>query len=328
MRYIMVWLAALAGTSNSGEHAQRTITVPPVRAHHALVYHEGDGRVLLTGGSTPVNGGRSFLFYNDVWAFAGKGWRLLGKSGPEQSGQRLAYDSKRKRILSFGGFSGKANGSLLQLKDGAWRPLQGLPERPTAEGGWIYDRARDRFVLFGGGGTAPGTVHGDTWEYDGASWRKMATPDSPSPRQAFAMVFDEKRGRTLLFGGMTADGQALGDTWAYEAGKWIELPGDGPAPRHSAGMAYDSKRRQMILFGGMSGRTQLQDTWGWNGKGWAKLAETGPPARSMGQLAYDRRRDRTVLFGGRNGFPNGDKNDSWEWDGAAWKRVAAAAAAE
>jgi hypothetical protein len=194
----------------------------------------------------------------------------------------------------------------------------------AAEPGFVHDSRRDRFVAFGGS-SGPGAARGDTWEYDGATWTRVGAATPPA-RQALAMVFDERRGRTVLFGGMGTGprGQhppALGDTWEYDGSTWTELKVAGPSARFAAGVAYDSRRGRMILFGGLTSDGFNGETWSWDGTAWTRLADSGPEPRAMGSLAYDKHRDRVVLFGGRKGWPDGDLNDTWEWDGATWRRV-------
>jgi hypothetical protein len=297
---------------------------PPVRAHHSLAYDDARQRVILTGGSTPLDGGRNYTFFNDLWEFDGTRWSALPSSGANLSGAKLAFDTKGKRMVSFGGYTGSASiGDLRVLENNVWRTMGQHSEMPAAEPGFVYDTKRGRFIAFGGS-AGRGHAHGDTWAFDGERWSRLATT-SPPARQAHAMVYDERRGVTVLFGGMAraASGppQTLGDLWEFDGNTWTQVNATGPLPRNSAGMAYDSKRGLVILFGGGDASGFKGDTWSWDGAVWRKLADTGPDPRAMGYLAYDTRRDRIVLFGGRKGWPNGDLNDTWEWDGSTWRRI-------
>jgi hypothetical protein len=324
-RTIAMALAALVAAS-AAQGAS-----PPRRAHHALVYDEARRLVLLTAGSTPLDQGQRFQFFNDLWAWDGSTWRSIGASGDEMSGIGLAYDPDRKRVFSFGGYSGRSLEVLRALENDRWKELTPLHEMPVAEPGFVYDRARRRFVAFGGS-QGPGRAAGDTWEFDGMSWTRVGVPGPPA-RQAHAMAFDARRGRTVVFGGMgeAPQGQrppAFGDTWEYDGRAWTKVDSTGPVARNGAGVAYDSKRGLVILFGGAGEAGFLGDTWAWNGKSWRKLADQGPEPRVMGYLAYDAKRDRVVMFGGRKGWPDGDLNDTWEWDGKVWRRVAGDAPAK
>lgn len=321
LRLASIAIATVLGTldPSSGEN----VTAPAPRAHHALVYDESRRAVLLTAGSTPLDQGQRFQFFNDLWAYESCQWRRLGESGARVSGVALAYDSRNSRVLSFGGYNGRSLGELRALEGDRWRTLGTHAAMPVAEPGFVYDSNRDRFVAFGGS-AGPGLAAGETWEYDGVAWKRVDASGPPA-RQAHVMVFDSKRGRTVLFGGFgpAPPGQpppAYGDTWEFDGKHWQEAKAAGPSPRNAAGVAYDSKRGVVILFGGAGAAGFLGDTWSWNGKVWTKLADSGPEPRAMGYLAYDQQRDRVVLFGGRKGWPNGDLGDTWEWDGAVWER--------
>jgi len=297
-------------------------TRPPVRAHHSVFYDDAGKRVLLTGGSTPLDGGQRFEMFNDLWAFDGKSWKQLQSSGVQMSGMQIAFDSKRNRIVSFGGFDGNSRGDIRVLEHDAWRTLGVHEQMPVSEPGFVYDTKRDRFVVFGGS-AAMGKAYSDTWEYDGSTWTKLSVT-GPSARQAHVMVYDERRGVTVLFGGMVVPGpgqqpQPLGDTWEFDGAKWTRRDTTGPSPRFGAGATYDSKRGLVLVFGG-GGAGGKSDLWGWDGSTWKLIAEGGPESRSMGYMAYDKQRDRVVMFGGRKGWPN-DLNDTWEFDGSAWRRI-------
>ncbi len=294
--------------------------IPYRRAHHELVYDEAGQSIMMISGSTPLAGGQSFKFFNDIWRYDKSGWHRTGVSGDERSGIRLAYDSKRKQLFSYGGFVGRTSKAELRvLEGGAWKVLSDLPEMTSAEGGLVYDSKRDRLIAFGGSASR-GHLNNITWEWDGTSWKKNLTA-GPEGRQAFAMVYDSKRNKTVLFGGMGASPQTIyEDTWEFDGSQWKKVSTTGPGPRMSCGYAYDSKRGMLMIFGGTSGGKAMGDTWGWNGTAWKKLAESGPTPRMMGYMAYDKARDRIVMFGGRLGWPN-DANDTWEWDGIKWAEI-------
>ena len=297
---------------------------PPARAHHALAYDPQARRVVLTAGSTPRDSGRSFEFFADVWAFDGERWSEVSRSGDRLSGIGLAFDARRGRLNSFGGYDGSARGDLRVLDPEGWRTLARFDDMRTSEPGVAYDARRGRLVVFGGSARR-GHAYGETWELDGTRWHRVDVTGPPA-RQAHLMVFDERRGRVVVFGGMGTAPESerppvLGDTWEYDGVRWTRLDVAGPSPRMAAGAAYDARRGMVVVFGGSGQDGFLGDTWGWDGTSWRRLADTGPAARVMGQLAYDAARDRIVMFGGRRGWPNGDLADTWEWNGSAWSRV-------
>ena len=298
-------------------NAQQNIR-PGVRAHHSLVYDEDAKAIILTGGSTPLDGGNSFKFYNDVWSFNGKEWISKGQAGDERSGISLAYDTKRKRIYSFGGFTGdnRARSEFRIFENNQWQDLSS-PGFTAAESGMVYDAHRDKLVVFGGSGYG---LNRDTWEWDGNAWKKFDGAN-PEGRQAFVMVYDEARKKTVVFGGVgSAPGTLLDDTWEFNGKTWQKISVSGPVPRASAGYAYDSDKKLLIIFGGMTKGGFLNDTWSYDGNEWKLLSTDGPQKRAMGYLAYDKQRKKVLLFGGRLGWPN-DAADTWEWDGTKWNEI-------
>lgn len=296
-------------------------TIPHKRAHHELIYDEKNKVILMTGGSSPSEDGKTFPFFNDVWAYDGVSWKYKGEAGDKRSGMRLAYDSKRKKIFSFGGFSD--NGSLDDLRvfeNNEWKTIARLPEMKAAEPGFVYDESRDRLIAFGGS-SAMGQVNNTTWEWDGTSWKKFEG-QSPEGRQAFAMIYDNKRKRTVLYGGADGNRKVFADgVWEFDGMAWKNIVTEtNPGERISPGYAFDSKRNLFILFGGISKGELKNDLWAWDGTSWKLLSTDGPSKRTMGYMAYDKDRDRIVLFGGRLGWPN-DVDDTWEWNGKQWNEA-------
>jgi len=284
-----------------------------------MAYDEARGRVILYGGSTPLDGGARFEFFDDTWAFDGSDWTQLSVSAPRQSGMRLVWHARARSLMAFGGFDGSLSLShLLRLDSTAWTPLASRPQEPAAEPGVVYDSRRDRLIAFGGS-EGRSEVNDDTWEFDGTRWTRFEGA-GPGARQGFTMEYDAARGVTVLFGGMTGDGRRLADTWEFDGTQWRSIPVSGPSARFAHGSAYDARRGMVIVFGGIAGEN-IGETWGWNGTVWRLLATDGPSPRSMPAMAYDRARDRVVLFGGRTTYPDGDMNDTWEWDGTRWQQV-------
>jgi hypothetical protein len=319
---IVTLLYSILLPAQSAQESKTSIAnMPDKRAHHEMVYDEANKLVLMIGGSTPLNGGQSFKFFNDIWKYNNTGWSKVTNAGDERSGIRLAYDTKRNKLYSYGGFTAnnQSSGQLRVLENGEWKILSDIPEMKGAEPGFVYDVSRDKFVAFGGS-AGRGLVNNTTWEWDGTTWKKLEGK-SPDGRQAFVMVYDSKRKKTILFGGMgTSPKEKFGDTWEFDGTTWTKVGESGPESRMSCGYAYDSKSGMLIIFGGNGNDGIKGDTWGWDGKEWKKLSDTGPAPRTMGYMAYDKDRDRIVLFGGRFDWPN-DADDTWEWDGKQWSEI-------
>jgi hypothetical protein len=318
MRLRLIVISALAFLSFP---AYSQDAIPSKRAHHELIYDPVNKVVLMMNGSTPLNGGSSFQFYNDVWKYDGKAWTKIGNAGDERSGIKLAFDTKRHLLFSFGGFlsNNSCSGEMWEWFDGYWSMVTNEAGMKAAEPGFVYDSDRDRLIVFGGS-AAQRSVNNTTWEWDGTFWTKFDGP-GPEGRQGHVMIYDSKRKKTVLYGGMNGSGKQFDDgIWEFDGTQWLNIPNPktNPGPRLASGYTYDSKRGLLILFGGMSNDVTMGDTWSWEGRVWKKLSDKGPAPRMMGYMAYDANRDRIVLFGGRLGWPN-DVNDTWEWDGSKWQ---------
>jgi hypothetical protein len=285
---------------------------PAPRAHHSGVYDAARREFLIYGGFTFDGQVRRLT---DVWAWNGRVWRFVGDTGVPKIVAPLAYDSKRQRVLMFGGSDAEqSDGKLRTLEGKSWQIVTDAPDIARDDASLTYDSRRDCLVLFGG--TNRGLFYADTWEYSGSGW-KQTYRSGPSLRSAGAAVYDSARGVTVLYGGFRPL-SALGDTWEWDGNRWKLITESGPGPRSWPGIAYDSKRKRTILFGGEDDRGRFYaDTWAWDGKRWTRIATGGPPARIQFVMGYDSARDRVVLFGGMK-MPPTYLNDVWEFDGARW----------
>lgn len=207
------------------------------------------------------------------------------------------------------------------------------PTAPGARAGaaMVYDPENHGIILFGGSYTATEpdghndvVTAGDTWLWDGKSWRRLDVQGPPARDTAMA-AYDSVRHVIVLFGGSgpAGAGQAklFQDTWTWNGGQWEEQrPAHSPNPRMRAGIAFDEVRGVVVMFGGEGEGTTTDDaTWTWNGVDWTLLDPTTvPPARHFASMAFDAARGVTVLFGGSMGGAR--FNDTWTWDGANWTR--------
>jgi hypothetical protein len=149
---------------------------PPARMMHAMVYDARRKKTVVFGGMGARSGEASTPIFGDTWEFDGERWTLIQSAGPPpRLGAGSAYDSKRGLVLVFGGSNEQGALNDLWAWDGtSWRKLaEGGPEARVF-GSMAYDKRRDRLVLFGGRRGAPDDSDlGDTWEWDGAAWRRI-----------------------------------------------------------------------------------------------------------------------------------------------------------
>ena len=205
-------------------------------------------------------------------------------------------------------------------KPRAWRQLavSGPPGFHSAR--VVFDEARGKAVLFGGG--TANAASSDTWEWDGTAWSRPAITTTPTARQSPGLAYDSARHVVRLFAG--SDGTS--DPWEWDGGTIWKSSGTSPSSpdiRYSAAMAYDRARDVLVVFGGITTTMPSVDnleTWEWSASsGFVKRSPAlSPPPRHAAALVYDESRARTVLFAGSDGMV---RNDVWEWDGTGWAQL-------
>jgi hypothetical protein len=222
------------------------VSAPAARFTHAMAFDSGRNRTVLFGGFSST----SNAFFNDTWDWDGATWTQLSPftRPPVRRHHALAYDSARRRIVLFGGFSTVQNyGDTWEFDGNNW--TQRFPAAaPAARWGhaMAFDVARGRVVLFGGVAAAS---FADTWEWDGSNWIQRTPATSPSARNQFAMAYDPTRGKTVLFGSGVAP---MDETWEWDGNNWSRrTPLVSPPGRYYDALAHDDVRGVTVLFGGL-----------------------------------------------------------------------------
>jgi len=199
---------------------------------------------------------------------------------------------------------------------------------PRSRHGLVYDRAVGATVLFGGIVWAgDGQMRGDTWVLRDGLWSRDRSSGPPA-RHRGAMVYDERRGVTLLFGGSPGGWNMLADTWTYEPGRWGRRRSwfaRGPSPRCGHAMAFDGAAGEIVLFGGINPRDRsLGDTWTWSDGSWQSVRGPGPPARRYAAFAFDPDLGGCVLHGGSVDDQGREQfGDAWLFRDRAWTQLPA-----
>lgn len=280
----------------------------------------GDRVLLLQGGVRRVAGTYELTFAN------GPRWRALG-GGVGRSGVALAYDSKRRRILTFGGYYASGGGGIVSYSNELrWKSIDSLgstalinaenPPRPTYRASMIYDSKRDRVVIYGG-------MHSsEIWECDLSAtpaWRRLE--DGP-PRAGHRAIYDPIGDRMLAFGGESTAG-----FWSLAFGAAPppvpEIPGDAV---QAINAVFDPRSRRLIAQGGyrVIGPSQylpINRVWGISLEDpthWTDLAPHAmPPATPSDEwaVAHDVGRDLTWVIA----WPSDTKCELWAFHpGGKW----------
>jgi hypothetical protein len=289
----------VAGTDVAATGATGSVTTEPSSARCYAVMTDAPGRigVLLFGGwSAPLSDDPEWL---GISAFRpGEQWTELGEAVPEP-GDVFGFDAGSGRAVFL-----EAGGGTWSFDPASrrWKDLKA--DAPPAHGArMVYDTESNRLISFGGDEFGP--LSAATWSYDveTSMWTEMDPPRGPDPRSYFAMAYDQRRDRVVVFGGSGTLG-ALGDTWAYdlESDTWTRLARGGPEARAYTTMAYDSGSDRMILFGGVTQPSEepFGDTWAFDlgAHAWTELDIAGPSARAWHVMAADAESGVIVLFGG------------------------------
>lgn len=253
---------------------------PPPRTFPAMAYDEAEKNLILFGGNRVLfgSGQEDNTFLDDMWVWDGRTWQPIQvETPPARAEAGMAYDSRRKRIVLFGGHR-SVNGERVRLGDTwewdgqQWEKVSAEGPAPRNGAAMAYDASRQRVVLFGGGG-APD----ETWEWDGKSWEQNAAAHTEG-RFNSAMAYDASHQALIRYGGWTRAGR-VGDTWQYDGARWARLSDTGPAGRNHTAMVYDSRRGVIVLFGGHDGERVFGDTWEWDGSVWRLKTENKPRPR-------------------------------------------------
>ena len=94
---------------------------------------------------------------------------------PSRYGHALAYDTDRRTVLLFGGRVSGAYANDLWEYDGVdWtNRTVAISPQGRSQFAMSYDLLRHRCVVFGGNGEGS-ALFGDTWEWTGSHWNRIA----------------------------------------------------------------------------------------------------------------------------------------------------------
>ena len=180
----------------------------------------------------------------DAWLWDGQTWTFhssLPTYVPSLLLEDWAYDSVRQKMMYL---------SLYTSAFWEW-DSQGWTRRPFTNGptyrtlyAFAFDPTRNRAILYGG------TGYNETWEWDGAQWKKMQ-PAHPPP--AFSRIaiqeFVPALGGVLVAGWLPFS--QVAEAWLWRGTDWERLPEFDPpwwSPNNVPYVVYDVGRQRLLAF--------------------------------------------------------------------------------
>ncbi len=146
---------------------------PGARRFAAMAFDQSRGVALLSGGSSSE--AWPLVPSAETWQWNGATWSR-GADGPARIDHRLAYDSRRERVVMFGGTDANGIGSSDVWEwDGEWHlvPVTGPAPRPRREFAMGYDPVRGETIIVGGRTIDSYGLLYDAWAWNGTSWRQL-----------------------------------------------------------------------------------------------------------------------------------------------------------
>ena len=258
-------------------------------------------------------------------------------------GGNLAYDTKNKRFILFGGYDGTTRyNEVWELSaDSAysrWHKLSPTGTPPTAKNlaASTYVRGTtsgsvDKAYMIIWGGATPSDNNDmqilDVTTPGSEAWSTVTQTNAPAVRSYLthhmaAKAVSSSSADLYLFGGWgaTRTNDLLKCTFNVNTPTsvtWTTLKANGasgsPSGRSGTGMIYDGANDRLILMGGYNGTSYLADAWQYSISSgtFTQLSPTGttPGARELHNVAYDSVNQRMIIMGGWQGSTASNRND-------------------
>ncbi len=250
----------------------------------------------------------------ELFAWTGAEWTSFKPS--YRPGASVAFDSNRGVVVLFGGqLFGRAHqfeGELWEWDGTRWSLHLPSPH-PVGryQAGLVFDRDRNRVVLFGGSnklnqpGGLMGVDYDDTWEWDGTSWHEVTSSVRPPAGAAEArLVFVPPLHRSLYVH------PTLG-RWSFDGTGWQQ---DQPGAQPNGVMLFDASASKLAAIAPSSSSTTQRsffDGSTWTGQ---MFATTWRPDWLRIDAAFDVSRSLTVFHFADSTY----QPQTWEFDGATF----------
>jgi hypothetical protein len=167
-------LSTNAGVS---DWTQIPATGPGAREEMALAYDAMRRRTVLLGGFNRDTG----AILGDTWEYDGAEWTPVNSASLQVRYRHDGvYDTKRNRVVVYGGFDGSAiQTNSIEFDGTTWTAVGGTGSPFATEMYMAYDQTTRRSVVFGGVGT-PGFGN-QTWGYGGVDRASLGMFGSGCP---------------------------------------------------------------------------------------------------------------------------------------------------
>ena len=236
------------------------------RFNASMVLRDDTGDLLVFGGNTSGSA-LQYVPNNDVWRFDFKtsAWSMITTAGSVPAKRFFTgglWDSKRKRLVVYGGADESLFANTAKFKDDIWaldfaqdpprwaRLDINATEKPDGRywSSLVYDAVADRYVMFGGHDDKSQGNRNDLWAFDpttkqwgvmvaGDTYNKPAISFCNFPPDFTNVIEDvpERRNGGLVVGSKDGVWIAGGKTdcgviddlhfYGYNTGKWAEVTG-------------------------------------------------------------------------------------------------------
>lgn len=239
------------------------IRSPPARAGHAMAYDPVRERVVLFGGDNNGQFSVPNAVFADQWEWDGTSWvdRTSYEAPLHGHSRALAYDSRRERVVMFGGADDPQNASrplddLWEWDGSRWRQRFPTLSPSLRRSPLVFDDIGAKVIMLGG---AEDAARYETWGWDGTDWARLAT-EGPALQAPYSMFFDVMEPRAVLLGRDQA--------WQWRDDAWSSIATSmfpDPDPWVAAS-TYDSDAGRVILYDGSGSKL-----WSWRDASWNAL---------------------------------------------------------
>jgi hypothetical protein len=277
---------------------RRTHAAPGARAGHTMAADLVHDRIVLYGGTQPTQFGDTWVRDQGRWDLRiPKPSLIVGGNHPGAVRYcRLVYDEARDSVLLIGGCCSSPF-PFWRLVGDQWQAIPGVMPSGREDPGVVYDRRRQRVVMFGGDSLTSGVLYlNETWVWDGLNWTQLNPVHSPQARSNPGMAYDLLRDRIVLLGGVLVGG-ASNDTWEFDGVDWHQFPSGVMPASTQPRLAYDSARQAIVAF--LTPNNGPAQTWQWNGVAWTQIATATTPSQPSVEPALVGTANEVLLTGGR-----------------------------